>query len=622
MKKQNKISFAESFRLSAKAFRLLFREYPQMFLSRIIFVAWESLTPYVGIYISALLIGEIASSRDPKKLTALAFAALIAAALTSLGTALLKMWKDNANTCDYTKICKLYTEKFLDMDFMSVDDPKTHELYSEIMQLINGNGWGLPSVVWQTERLASSLATLFGGVALTVSLFAQKVPNGNSLSVLNNPFCIVALVGVMLAVTLTAPALMTKANSYYAQNSDAHNLANRLFGYYGFCGDEKNIACDMRIYRQDKISSSHIGDKTMVFGTKGFFAKLSKGKVGALVASSSAVSAAFMGFAYLFVCLKALGGAFGVGSVAQYVAALTTMSGGISKLFRSIGDMKNNAPALKKSMTFFEIPNDMESGTEPVEKNKDNEYVIEFRNVSFKYPASGEYALKDVNIKFRAGEKLAVVGRNGSGKTTFIKLLCRLYDPTEGTILLNGKDIRDYDYSEYLGIFSVVFQDFKLFAFKLGDNIAGKSDYNASLADECLEKAGFADRLKTLEKGEETYLYKEFERDGVDLSGGEAQKIALARALYKNAPFIILDEPTAALDPVAESEIYSNFNSIVGDKTAVYISHRLSSCRFCDDIAVFDGGRLVQRGDHDSLVSDENGVYHALWNAQAQYYTA
>ena len=125
-----------------------------------------------------------------------------------------------------------------------------------------------------------------------------------------------------------------------------------------------------------------------------------------------------------------------------------------------------------------------------------------------------------------------------------------------------------------------------------------------------------------MKKGEETYLYKEFERDGVDLSGGEAQKVALARALYKNAPFIILDEPTAALDPVAESEIYSNFNSIVGDKTAVYISHRLSSCRFCDDIAVFDGGRLVQRGDHDSLVSDKNGVYHALWNAQAQYYTA
>lgn len=423
MKNPNKISFAESFRLSAKTFRLLFREYPQMYLSRIVFVAWEALTPYVGIYISALLIGEIASSRDPKRLTVLAVAALIAAALTALGTALLKMWKDNSNTCDYTKISKLYTEKFLNMDFVSVDDPKTHELYSEIMQLINGNGWGLPSVVWQTESLASAVATLFGGVVLTVSLFAQKVPSGNALSVLNNPVCIIALIGVMLAATLTAPALMTKAISYYSQNSDTHNLVNRLFGYYGFCGDEKNIASDMRIYRQDKISSLHIGDKTMAFGSQGFFAKLSKGKVGALVASSSAVSAAFIGIAYLYVCLKALGGAFGVGSVAQYVAALTKMSGGLSKLVKGLGDIKNNAPALKKSMTFFEIPNDMASGTEPVEKNKDNEYVIEFRNVSFKYPASGEYALKDVNIKFRAGEKLAVVGRNGSGKTTFIKLL-------------------------------------------------------------------------------------------------------------------------------------------------------------------------------------------------------
>ena len=242
MKNPNKISFAESFRLSAKTFRLLFREYPQMYLSRIVFVAWEALTPYVGIYISALLIGEIASSRDPKRLTVLAVAALIAAALTALGTALLKMWKDNSNTCDYTKISKLYTEKFLNMDFVSVDDPKTHELYSEIMQLINGNGWGLPSVVWQTESLASAVATLFGGVVLTVSLFAQKVPSGNALSVLNNPVCIIALIGVMLAATLTAPALMTKANSYYSQNSDTHNLVNRLFGYYGFCGDEKNIA--------------------------------------------------------------------------------------------------------------------------------------------------------------------------------------------------------------------------------------------------------------------------------------------------------------------------------------------------------------------------------------------
>lgn len=216
---------------------------------------------------------------------------------------------------------------------------------------------------------------------------------------------------------------------------------------------------------------------------------------------------------------------------------------------------------------------------------------------------------------------MAVVGENGSGKTTFIKLLCRLYDPTEGVILLNGIDIKKYDYDEYMSIFSVVFQDFKLFSFSLGQNVAANTNYDESRVIECLTKSGFSDRLAKMPKGLQTCLYKNFDEEGVEISGGEAQKIALARALYKNAPFIILDEPTAALDPISEYEIYSNFNRIVGNKTAIYISHRLSSCRFCNDIAVFSNGSLIQRGSHDMLIQDENGKYHELWNAQAQYYT-
>ena len=213
-----------------------------------------------------------------------------------------------------------------------------------------------------------------------------------------------------------------------------------------------------------------------------------------------------------------------------------------------------------------------------------------------------------------------MVGKNGSGKTTFIKLLCRLYDPTEGEILLNGINIKKYDYEEYKTIFSVVFQDFKLFSFSLGENVAASVAYEEEKVISCLEKAGFGERLKNLEKGVHTYLYRNFDEDGIEISGGEVQKAALARALYKDAPFIILDEPTAALDPVAEFEIYSRFNEIVGEKTAVYISHRLSSCRFCNDIAVFDEGRLVQRGSHEELVADKDGKYYELWQAQAQYY--
>ena len=193
---------------------------------------------------------------------------------------------------------------------------------------------------------------------------------------------------------------------------------------------------------------------------------------------------------------------------------------------------------------------------------------------------------------------------------------------TEGEILLNGIDIRKYNYREYMDIFSVVFQDFKLLSLKLGENIAGKVDYDKELVIDCLEKAGFADRFIKMKDGTETYLYKDFDtKNGVDVSGGEAQKIAIARALYKDAPFIILDEPTAALDPIAEAEIYGKFDEIAGDKTAIYISHRLSSCKFCDEIAVFREGAVIQQGTHASLVADESGKYYELWHAQAQYYT-
>ena len=197
----------------------------------------------------------------------------------------------------------------------------------------------------------------------------------------------------------------------------------------------------------------------------------------------------------------------------------------------------------------------------------------------------------------------------------------RLYDPTEGEIVMNDFNIRKYDYRQYLDIFSVVFQDFNLLAVPLGSNVASASVWDSVKAEMLLEKVGFGERYAKMPKGLDTPLYKNFDQDGVNISGGEAQKIALARALYRDTPFIILDEPTAALDPIAEAEIYAKFNEIVGDKTAVYISHRLSSCRFCDRIAVFDQGRIVQMGTHDELLEDETGKYHELWYAQARHYT-
>lgn len=276
---------------------------------------------------------------------------------------------------------------------------------------------------------------------------------------------------------------------------------------------------------------------------------------------------------------------------------------------------------LKKYFEFLELKSEKHEGTLPIEKRSDHEYELEVRDVSFKYPGSDDYVLKNINLKLTIGEKMAIVGMNGSGKTTFIKLLARLYDPTEGEILLNGIDIKKYDYDEYLQLFSVVFQDFGLFSFSLGQNIASSTDYQEEAILSAIEDAGFINRYKKLPKGLDTYLYQNFDKDGVEVSGGEAQKIAMARAIYKDAPIVILDEPTAALDPIAEFEIYSHFDKIVGDKTALYISHRLSSCRFCDEIVVFHEGEIVQRGHHNKLVNDKEGKYHELWYAQAQYYT-
>lgn len=266
----------------------------------------------------------------------------------------------------------------------------------------------------------------------------------------------------------------------------------------------------------------------------------------------------------------------------------------------------------------MEIQNRRYDGTIPTEKRNDNEFEIEFRDVSFKYANTENYVLKHINQKIKIGTKTAIVGKNGAGKTTFIKLLCRLYEPTEGQILLNGIDIRYYDYKDYAKLFSVVFQDFNLFSFSIAQNVSGDIEYDHDKVVACLEKSGFGERLSKLEDGIESKIYQQ-EDKGIEISGGEAQKIAIARALYKDAPLVILDEPTSALDPVSEYEIYKRFDEMVQDKTSIYISHRMSSCRFCDKILVFDDGQIVEQGSHEKLLNNK-GLYSELWNAQAQYY--
>lgn len=323
---------------------------------------------------------------------------------------------------------------------------------------------------------------------------------------------------------------------------------------------------------------------------------------------------------YLFTAMRAYIGAISVGNVVTYSASMVQFTHALSGFSNDMGHMKAVAQYASDYYEFTSLEKKKYDGTIPVEKRRDNRFQVDFENVSFKYPGSDKYVIKNLNLSFVIGEKMAIVGKNGSGKTTFIKLLCRLYDVTEGCIKLNGIDIQKYNYKEYCDLFAVVFQDFKIFSFPLGENVAASEDVDSERALEALTKAGLGPRMESLSDGLQTWVDNNLCDKGVNFSGGEKQKIAIARAIYKNAPFVIMDEPTAALDPESEYEVFAGFDKMVGNKTALYISHRLASCRFCEDILVFDNGQVVQRGSHEEL-SKVVGLYQELWNAQAQYYT-
>ena len=624
MKKHDEqyVPLREAFSITLRALKLWKKLVPGLFASMLCQNALSAAAPYATVYFAARLLDELAGGRDAAVLMRWVLITLCVELALAVLTAVVRRWYNMRRSEDitYAKYCQLFVDKRLSMDFGDADGSYVQNLDSQIAQNANWASWGLMHTLYDAEALVSGLFRLIGAAALCASLFTLPVPASSALHWVNHPLFLAGAIAAILLSSFIAPMLSTVSQSIWARTSKEATFGNRMFSFcFGF-GTEPKRASDARIYRQDLYCGDAYRADT-AFSTRGrMFAMAKKGSYGLAESLSGAASQLPVGLIYLFVCLKALGGAFGVGSVTQYVSSITAFSSGLADTVQALGSCRNNAFFLRDTFAFLDIPNAMYQGSLTVEKRSDRKYDVEFRDVSFKYPGSDAWALRHVSMRFRIGERLAVVGRNGSGKTTFIKLLCRLYDPTEGAILLNGIDIRKYNYREYMSVFSVVFQDYRLLGLPLGQNVAAGIDYDAARAEKCLSEAGFGARLKALERGLETPLYRSPCKDGVDVSGGEAQKIAIARALYKDAPFIILDEPTAALDPIAEYEIYSKFDEIVGDKTAIYISHRLSSCRFCDEIAVFDHGMVVQKGTHDHLLADENGLYAHLWNAQAQYY--
>lgn len=308
-----------------------------------------------------------------------------------------------------------------------------------------------------------------------------------------------------------------------------------------------------------------------------------------------------------------------IGDFTLYTGLAMSFSGALTGIFNDMGTLKERSMQTDDFRSFIDIPEDDES--ECIDIPKTDKYIFEFKNVSFKYQGQEGYALKNLNLTLEAGKRLAVVGLNGAGKTTFIKLLLRLYDVTEGEILLNGVNIKKFRRREYYELFSPVFQNVEIFAFPMSENVSMKKpeETDKKFCEKCLMQGGLKEKLDSLEQGMDTQLLKVIDDNGVDLSGGEKQKLALARALYKDSPIIVLDEPTAALDALAEYNLYKSFDEIIGNKSAVYISHRLSSTRFCDNIAMFKAGEMVEQGTHEELLK-KGGAYAEMFEIQAQYY--
>lgn len=579
------------------------------FASMLLFGAAEGILPYIGILGMGKLLG--AAYEGAERLFTYALVIL-------LGILVCRLIMDRAaagfwQKLDYTKDleAKGMNEKSLSMDYEYLEDVRVQELRSRAFSksFFGIQGW----FMWHLRQMLEAALSFILTLCLFLPILLQKGEGGRHYSVIILSLLLLVVAGMMIRLNYRASI------RYIREIDQCYNTMDGLFHkkrYFAELLSGAEAQKDLRMNAQQQAIDREIEGVCKELRDKELFQNGLCEKRNATNHMTTGICELLV---YLLVGLQAYLGRIPIGSVVVYAAAMVRLTTVINYFGVSLGHLKQMAMFAGDYAQYMELGHRKYVGTIPVEKRRDNRFLVEFDHVSFKYPGSEVYVIRDLSLKFEIGEKMAIVGRNGSGKTTFIKLRCRLYDVTEGCIKVNGIDIRKYDYAEYCDLFAVVFQDFQVFAFPLGENVAAGSDVDRERAVDALERAGVGERYRTLTDGLGTSVGKEFEENGVTFSGGEKQKIAIARAIYKNAPFVIMDEPTAALDPESECEVYAGFDKMVGNKTAIYISHRLASCRFCGDILVFDRGAVVQRGRHEELERQE-GLYRELWNAQAQYY--
>ncbi len=389
---------------------------------------------------------------------------------------------------------------------------------------------------------------------------------------------------------------------------------NRKLAYYKEAVRDVKYQKDYRIYPLgDLIYKKH--DKTLeescdyLYGFTKFLGKSQAAYMFINVIQLTSI--------YMYIGYTSITQGLGVSSYILLTATAIQVANALDTFAGRIIQTRRNVLLLKPMFDIMDTEDavTMNKGTlecPPLEE-------ISFENVSFTYPGSVEEILHSVSFDIKKGEKISIVGVNGAGKTTIVKLISRFFTPTSGRILWNGVDIQDYEYHSYIEQLSAVFQDFKLFAIAIKDNVELKGSNDPKIRD-CLYKVGLEKKLESLEHNIDSFLSKEYSKEGVELSGGERQKVAIARAMYKNSSLTILDEPTSALDPISEAEIYEHFNDLVQDKTTIYISHRMSSSVFCDKIIVLDSGEVSAIDTHPNLMQQTDGMYYTLFESQSRYY--
>lgn len=596
-----------------RAFSDITTQKKKIFVTTIVGNLISTLKPFIYILFPAKLIDELSSNN--KNISNIIILAISAVTLNFLFS-ILDNWLSNRNQnnaflLDMTEK-NAVSKKLFNINYNVFN---SHDMEKKIVRHRNETN-DIDGIyctcVWVLENLVSAI---FGIIVSVLSMqgFMSLLFTDIGSSVIESKFFSFLLLGCIFIVAVVLFLISIITNKKVTRIRDDYSNISDIYEYYLKLVCNYKTGKEIRIFNLQNFIKSQ---STAEILDKGCRLKNKIATYYAFSASIGAILFMLLSFGlYLIVGLRTRAGLCSFGDMIIYIGCFSQIVNAIRNISDILGCITSLNPRAKLFYEIMDIPEPPAATNQLVNSSSKTFDTLECKNLCFKYSENNNYAISGINFKVNKGERIALVGENGSGKTTFIKLLCGLYEPTKGSILINGEDINNISKPDYYKWFSVTFQDYNIFSLPLGENIATSQNVDNEKVTDLLESVGFGSKY-TLDK----VMYKDCDETGIEISGGEAQKIALARTLYKNSPIIILDEPTAALDPFAEYKLYSQFNRLTSDKTVLYITHRLSSCRFCDKIAVFSNGEIVQFGSHDELVKDVFGKYYELWNAQAKYY--